>query len=126
MQKKLQEDGGEDAVGYGSFDIILRPFFPRAFLSSTPTPARAVSRVLLGAQAYLMPTGACDPVVCPIRGFRISAASFAFEDFRWAVATVITRQNRIPISVDGTMTSTSFGAGVSARFFALPHPTRDV
>ena len=41
----------------------------RAFLSSAPPP-RTVGRVLLGAQAYLMLIGACNPMLCPIRGFR--------------------------------------------------------
>ena len=44
----------------------------RAFLSSTH-PTRAVGRVLLGAQAYLVLIGACNPMICPIWGFR----------FRW-------------------------------------------
>ena len=36
--------------------------FPRAFLSSNPTPHALWARVLLGAQAYLMLIGACNPM----------------------------------------------------------------
>ena len=55
-------------VVYGNFDIILDHFF--AHVSAPPQPTRAVGRVLLGAQADLMPIGACNPMVYPIWGFR--------------------------------------------------------
>ena len=48
------------------------PFFS-TFLSPTP-PHTPVGRVLLGAQAYLMLIGACNPMLCPIWGFRYKFA----------------------------------------------------
>ena len=39
-------------------------------LLAPPHPARAVCRVLLGAQTYHMPIGARNPMFCPIWGFR--------------------------------------------------------
>ena len=46
----------------------FRPF-PARF-SASPHPTRAVGRALLGAQAYPMLIGACNPMLCPIWGYR--------------------------------------------------------
>ena len=44
-----------DVVTYNYFDIILDRY-----------PARAVWCALLGAHAYRVLIGACDPMVCPV------------------------------------------------------------
>ena len=51
-----------------NFDIIF-DLFPR-ISQLHPTPQHVVGRVLLGAQAYPMLIGACNPMLCPIWGFR--------------------------------------------------------
>ena len=53
----------------------LRPHFGPALAHSRAVyhPPHAVCCVLLGAQSYRVPIGACDPVLCPIWGFRPSA-----------------------------------------------------
>jgi len=66
----------------------------------SPVPAHLASAAI--STARVQEDGGEDAV-------GISSASFAFEDFRWAVATVITRQNRIPISIDSTTAAPVFG-----------------
>ena len=57
-----------DTSRYGNFDIILDRI--SRVSRRHPHPTRAVGRVLLGAQAYLVLIGACNPMICPIWGFR--------------------------------------------------------
>jgi len=55
---------------YGNFDIFFSLWDQFWRISQLhPDPTRAVDRGLLGAQADLMPTGACNPMLCPIWGF---------------------------------------------------------
>ena len=72
--------GGWDWAPYGNFELRhhFGPFL--AHFSAQPHPTRTVGRVLLGAQAYLMLIGACNPMLCPIWGFRYSTTATAQED----------------------------------------------
>ena len=58
----------EDHKVYGNFDMIVRHFsrIPQCFAN----PTHAVCCALLGVHPHRMPVGACNPMVCPIRGFR--------------------------------------------------------
>ena len=68
-----EHGGGGSELPVRQLRHHLGAFFAR--FSAPPHPTRAVGRVLLGAQAYLMLIGACDPVLCPIRGFSSSTRS---------------------------------------------------
>ena len=66
---------GPAARGRPSVRQLRHHFGPFSAHFSAPThPTRAVGRVLLGAQAYLVLIGACNPVLCPIWGFRYAWA----------------------------------------------------